>query len=164
MRKLFTALFLTGMATGLWAQVNDAPPAYIPPSNEVQRNAPPAPNLNADVKRSNRDARETYEASRLEPSERDMQRAREERSKRVDTGKVTKYRSEYGTIIEETHDQNNRVTDVRVTPGSTEIPYTMKTAATVLLTTVRAPIPAPRSIRRNSSSSAGNTSWPSLRL
>ena len=53
-------------------------------------------------------------------------RAREERSKRVDTGKVTKYRSEYGTIIEETHDQNNRVTDVRVTPGSTEIPYTMK--------------------------------------
>ena len=90
MRKLFTALFLTGMATGLWAQVNDAPPAYIP------------------------------------PSERDMQRAREERSKRVDTGKVTKYRSEYGTIIEETHDQNNRVTDVRVTPGSTEIPYTMK--------------------------------------
>ena len=43
MRKLFTALFLTGMATGLWAQVNDAPPAYIPPSNEVQRNAPPAP-------------------------------------------------------------------------------------------------------------------------
>ena len=41
-------------------------------------------------------------------------------------GKVTKYRSEYGTIIEETHDQNNRVTDVRVTPGSTEIPYTMK--------------------------------------
>lgn len=87
---------------------------------------PPAPNLNADVKRSNRDARETYEASRLEPSERDMQRAREERSKRVDTGKVTKYRSEYGTIIEETHDQNNRVTDVRVTPGSTEIPYTMK--------------------------------------
>ena len=126
MRKLFTALFLTGMATGLWAQVNDAPPAYIPPSNEVQRNAPPAPNLNADVKRSNRDARETYEASRLAPSERDMQRAREERSKRVDTGKVTKYRSEYGTIIEETHDQNNRVTDVRVTPGSTEIPYTMK--------------------------------------
>ena len=125
MRKLFTALFLTGVATGLWAQVNDAPPAYIPPSNEVQRNAPPAPNLNADVKRSNRDARETYEASRLEPSERDMQRAREERSKRVDTGKVTKYRSEYGTIIEETHDQNNRVTDVRVTPGSTEIPYTI---------------------------------------
>ena len=56
MRKLFTALFLTGMATGLWAQVNDAPPAYIPPSNEVQRNAPPAPNLNADVKRSNRGA------------------------------------------------------------------------------------------------------------
>ena len=120
MRKLFSALVLAGMATGLWAQVNDAPPAYVPPSEEVQRNAPPAPDLNANVKRSNRDARETYEASRLEPSERDMQRAREERSK------VTKYRSEYGTIIEETHDQNNRVTDVRVTPGSTEIPYTMK--------------------------------------
>ena len=143
MRKLFSALVLAGMATGLWAQVNDAPPAYVPPSEEVQRNAPPAPDLNANVKRSNRDARETYEASRLEPSERDMQRAREERSKRVDTGKVTKYRSEYGTIIEETHDQNNRVTDVRVTPGS--------------LTTVRVPIPAPRSIRRSSSSSAGNS-------
>lgn len=43
MRKLFSALVLAGMATGLWAQVNDAPPAYVPPSEEVQRNAPLPP-------------------------------------------------------------------------------------------------------------------------
>ena len=42
MRKLFTALFLTGMATGLWAQVNDAPPAYIPPS-KCSATLPPPP-------------------------------------------------------------------------------------------------------------------------
>ncbi len=36
------------------------------------------------------------------------------------------YVSRYGTRIEEHHDQNNRLTEVRVTPGQTEIPYTMK--------------------------------------
>lgn len=126
MRKILTTFILAGLTPCLWAQVTDVPPAYVPPSAEVQRNAPPAPDLNADVKKANRDARETYEASRLEPSEHDMQRAREERSKREDSGKVTKYRSDYGTVIEETHDQDNRITEVRVTPGSTEIPYTMK--------------------------------------
>lgn len=115
---------LAGISGCLWAQVNDAPPAYVPPTAEVQRNAPPAPST--DVQKSNHDARETYEASRLEPSEQDMQRAREQRTKQEDSGRVTKYRSEYGTVIEETHDQNNRITEVRVTPGSTSIPYTMK--------------------------------------
>ncbi len=124
MRKIFTMAVLAGISGCLWAQVNDAPPAYVPPTAEVQRNAPPAPST--DVQKSNRDARETYEASRLEPSEQDMQRAREQRTKQEDSGRVTKYRSEYGTVIEETHDQNNRITEVRVTPGSTSIPYTMK--------------------------------------
>ena len=36
------------------------------------------------------------------------------------------YISKRGTKIEERHDQNNRLTEVRVTPGTTEIPYTMK--------------------------------------
>ncbi len=126
MRKVFTALVLAGMTTCLWAQVSSAPPAYIPPTEEVQRNAPPAPDLNANVKKPNRDARETYEASRLEPSAQDMQRAREARANKQDSGKISKYRSEYGTVIEEVHDQNNRITEVRVTPGTTEIPYTMK--------------------------------------
>ena len=36
------------------------------------------------------------------------------------------YISPRGTKIEELHDQNNRLTEVRVTPGTTEIPYTMK--------------------------------------
>ena len=124
MRKIFTLLFLTCAAPCLWAQA--APPAYVPPTDAVQRNAPAAPNLNEGAKGVNRNARETYEASRLEPSARDMQRAREERARKQDSGRVTKYRSEYGTVIEETHDQNNRITEVRVTPGSTEIPYTMK--------------------------------------
>lgn len=124
MRKIFTMAVLAGISSCLWAQVNDAPPAYVPPTAEVQRNAPPTPST--DVQKSNRDARETYEASRLEPTEQDMQRAREQRAKQEDSGKVTKYRSEYGTVIEETHDQNNRITEVRVTPGSTSIPYTMK--------------------------------------
>lgn len=125
MRKIFTTLFLAGLTSGVWAQVNDAPPAYVPPSQQVQRNAPPAPDLR-DQKDLKGVQRDTYEASRLEPTAQDIQRARETRPKQPDSGKVTKYRSDYGTVIEETHDQDNRLTEVRVTPGSTEIPYTMK--------------------------------------
>ncbi len=126
MRKVMTALVLAGMSAAGWAQVSDAPPAYVPPSAEVQRNAPPAPDLKAEERQVERSTRETYEASRLEPSAADMQKARKDREKRVDTGKTTRYKSDYGTVIEETHDQNNRLTEVRVTPGSTEIPYSMK--------------------------------------
>ena len=126
MRKLVTTLFLAGLAPALWAQVNDAPPAYVAPTEKVQRNAPPAPDLKKVGTRLKGAERATYEASRLEPTAEDMARARAERAKRTDSGKVTKYRSEYGTVIEETHDQDNRITEVCVTPGSTSIPYTMK--------------------------------------
>ncbi len=71
--------------------------------------------------------RATYEASRLEPSAEDMARAREAQRRAAKNSPQTKpYVSDYGTVIEEKYDQNNRLTEIRVTPGSTSIPYTMK--------------------------------------
>lgn len=56
-----------------------------------------------------------------------MARAREQRRRAQNQGAQTKpYVSDYGTVIEERYDQNNRLTEIRVTPGSTSIPYTMK--------------------------------------
>ncbi len=62
--------------------------------------------------------------SRLEPSAEDMARARAHRQK--SKAQSEPFISKRGTIIEERHDQNNRLTEIRVTPGTTEIPYTMK--------------------------------------
>jgi hypothetical protein len=73
--------------------------------------------------------------SRLEPSAEDMARARQAaEQRRKGSDRVTQYRSPRGTIggrttIEEYHDQNNRVTEVKVTSGITEIPYTMENRA-----------------------------------
>ena len=66
--------------------------------------------------------------ARLEPNEDDMRRARARlrHDKETRHAQPEPYVSRYGTRIEEHHDQNNRITEVRVTPGQTEIPYTMK--------------------------------------
>lgn len=72
------------------------------------------------------------EDSRLEPTAEDMEKARRAaEQRRRGSDRVTQYRSPKGTIggrttIEEYHDQNNRVTEVKVTSGITEIPYTME--------------------------------------
>jgi hypothetical protein len=64
-----------------------------------------------------------------------MARARQAaEQRRKGSDRVTQYRSARGTIggrttIEEYHDQNNRVTEVKVTSGITEIPYTMENRA-----------------------------------
>jgi len=68
------------------------------------------------------------ELTRLEPTEADMKKAREDRAKRTGT-KKEEFVSNRGTKIETFTDPNNHMTSVRVTPSSTEIPYTMKNQA-----------------------------------
>lgn len=73
-------------------------------------------------------AKPSDDPARLEPNEDDMRRARARQRHAEETrhAQPEPYVSRYGTRIEEHHDQNNRLTEVRVTPGQTEIPYTMK--------------------------------------
>lgn len=96
---LFTALMLA--AVPALAAPLDAPPAFT-------GKAPAADGYND-----------------LAPTEEDMRRARAERRHQY-SSQPEPYISPRGTKIEELHDQNNRLTEVRVTPGTTEIPYTMK--------------------------------------
>ncbi|MCF0253231.1 MAG: hypothetical protein HUK26_02715, partial [Duodenibacillus sp.] len=87
--------------------------------------APRKPRARPAEPAQRRDAR--ADAMRLEPNAADLQRAREEREarqRRPDLDPV--YRSRYGTEIQEVHDGDRRLTEVRVTPGSTHIPYTMQ--------------------------------------
>lgn len=67
------------------------------------------------------------EAGRLEPTEADYRQARARaEQRRASEEKITRYEGKYGTRIDEYHDQNNRMTEVVVTPGTTHIPYTME--------------------------------------
>ncbi len=64
------------------------------------------------------------DATRLEPTEADMAKARAERAKKpAATDEV--YVSERGTVIRKNVDQNNHMRSVTVTPTETGIPYTM---------------------------------------
>lgn len=63
----------------------------------------------------------------LAPTEKDMERARKAaKARQQHDATVSTFVSKRGTRIEEHHDQNNRLTEVRVTPGTTQIPYTME--------------------------------------
>ncbi|MBO5659399.1 MAG: hypothetical protein J6S08_08235 [Duodenibacillus sp.] len=93
-------------------------PPIVTPSTKAATILPPVANPAAD-----RPALDTG----LVPTEQDMARARKAReATKAAKENVTTYVSKRGTRIEEHHDQNNRLTEVRVTPGSTEIPYTME--------------------------------------
>ena len=103
----------------------DAPkPPAVTPSVKY---APSAPAIRETVQ-----TQSAREASRLEPSAEDMARARKAaEQRRAASARVTTYESPRGNVggrtkIEEYHDQNNRVTEVKVTSGITEIPYTME--------------------------------------
>ena len=100
-------------------KITSAPTAKVP----AQKSQAPA----RVQPRSRSEARATYEASRLEPTAEDMARDREQKRRaQNEAAKRKPYVSEYGTVIEERYDQNNRLTEIRVPPGSTSIPYTMK--------------------------------------
>ncbi len=64
------------------------------------------------------------EGMQIAPSEADLEKARADREK----GIVPKVHSKR-TTIEAVRDQDNRVTEYVVTPGSTQIPYSMQNQA-----------------------------------
>lgn len=68
------------------------------------------------------------EEFRLEPTEADMLAARKARENNKST-QPAPYVSKNGTKIESITDQNKHLTSVRVTPGMTDVPYTMQNKA-----------------------------------
>lgn len=107
------------------AQPLETPPRISAAPEQARSMSQTAPAAK-DAPRTQQGDRRTYDASRLEPGPEDFEKARRERQERERTHQSAPYVSSYGTRIEERHDQNNRLTEIRVTPGSTEIPYTMK--------------------------------------
>lgn len=117
MRKFWCTIFLVGtVATAVTAAPLDAPPPYAGDSAASQGSLPP-PKVVLEKKSPS-------EGMSLAPSEEDIRKAREDRAKGI-TPKVPEKR----TKIEAVRDQNNRVTEYVVTPGSTQIPYTMENRA-----------------------------------
>ena len=117
------ALALIFVASSSFGADAPSPPAMNPSAHYAPR---------AQVIRETVSVESPRQASRLEPSAEDMARARKAaEQRRPASERVTTYESPKGTVggrtrIEEYHDQNNRVTEVRVTSGITEIPYTME--------------------------------------
>ncbi len=123
LKKISLSILMLAAGSVYAASALEAPPV-ITQMPDV-RTAPQTPST-VDAPRTRQGDTRTYNASRMEPSAEDMQRARENRNRKQSSTKTDVYVSEYGTRIEETHDQNNRLTEIRVTPGTTEIPYSMK--------------------------------------
>ena len=65
------------------------------------------------------------EAESLAPTAKDMEKAQADRKQ----GHVPPRNNEKKTKIEAVRDENNRITEYVVTPGSTHIPYTMENHA-----------------------------------
>ena len=111
-KPLMTALCLLLGASALSAAQLDAPPSYagdVAPAATAPAKKVPAADESANP---------------LLPSKADMEKAREDRAK----GHVPpKY--ERQTQIDAVRDENNRVTEYVVTPGSTHIPYKIENQA-----------------------------------
>lgn len=117
MRKIWCTLLMLGsFAATVNAAPLDAPPPYAGDSETVRETLPP-PKVVLEKK-------SPEEGMSLAPSEEDIRKAREDREKGV-VPKVPEKR----TKIEAVRDQDNRVTEYVVTPGSTQIPYTMENRA-----------------------------------
>ena len=111
MRKIWcTLLTLGSFAATVNAAPLDAPPPYAGDSETVRETLPP-PKVVLEKK-------SPEEGMSLAPSEEDIRKAREDREKGV-VPKVPEKR----TKIEAVRDQDNRVTEYVVTPGSTQIPF-----------------------------------------
>ena len=116
----------TYCASAVAADSLETPPKItpVPMAQPSKAKAPEPAQQRAKMRAQDR---ATYEASRLEPTAEDMARARQnQRDAQKNKAKNKPYVSDYGTVIEEKYDQNDRLTEIRVTPGSTSIPYTMK--------------------------------------
>ena len=122
MFKTVSLAALSVVFCGVAAAGTFAPPERVECASEGQYMQ-----VQSQQMRSRQQDSNTYNASRLEPSAEDMAKARAAREKSAaKRSKDSIYVSNYGTRIEERHDQNNRLTEIRVTPGTTQIPYTMK--------------------------------------
>ncbi len=114
MTTRLTVLVLTAFAAvSAGAAPADAPPAYAGDSPAAVRPAP----VRAQTP-------QPASANPLLPSREDMAKAREDRAKGIIPPKYEKQ-----TTIETVRDENNRVTEYVVTPGSTHIPYTIENQA-----------------------------------
>lgn len=113
MTKFYLSAALLILSGSVSAAAVDAPPPFTGKAvNPVAIEEP-----------TSKAAEQNYD--QLEPTQEDMRRARAEQRHRSNA-QPEPFVSKRGTKIEEVHDQNNRLTEVRVTPGTTEIPYTMK--------------------------------------
>lgn len=125
MRKTLIALTLgcALIATQALAQTVGAPPQISEQdARSARQSVQPAKQSNYDRLTERAKA---YEVNPdLAPTEADYTKARKDRAE----GRAPKKRAQ-GTEIETVRDQDNRVTEYIVTPGSTHIPYTVENRA-----------------------------------
>ncbi|MFR6360225.1 MAG: hypothetical protein ACLUNV_11940 [Sutterella wadsworthensis] len=144
-RNCLSALCLIAVSTAACAAPsapNDAPPPYagdVKVEKPAPRSGPAARKPSAE------------EANPLLPSKADMEKAREERAHGHLPPKFDRQ-----TKIEEVRDENNRVTEYVVTPGTTQIPYRIENRAERPIDSSPAGNSRVRSARPSSSNSAGN--------
>lgn len=138
-RNCLSALCLIAFSTAVCAAPsapNDAPPPY---AGDVKVEKP-APQSGPAARKPSAE-----EANPLLPSKADMEKAREERAHGHLPPKFDRQ-----TKIEEVRDENNRVTEYVVTPGTTLIPYRIEN---------RAERPIDSSPAGNSKSTLGTTKF-----
>lgn len=125
MKKILLATALTGLFLGAAITPCTAAPISAPPqiSEADAQNAKDnvkAPRRTSSYDKLSEKARQYDVNPDLAPSDADYAKARQDRAE----GKVTKRSNR--TEIEEIRDQNNRITEYVVTPGSTKIPYSIE--------------------------------------
>lgn len=112
------ALIAAGLAGTALAASNDAPPppTYAGDVEPVRESVAPPPRV--------LEPKAPQEGMSMAPSEADMERARADRERGIKPKVPSKK-----TKIEAVRDQDNRVKEYVVTPGSTQIPYTIENQA-----------------------------------
>ncbi len=116
LKRTLTAALLALCAPLVIAAGTDAPPPYAGAAEVTRAQvAPPARQLTPKA---------PNEDMQIAPTAEDMEQARENRERGIKPRLAQK-----GTTIEAVRDPNNRVTEYVVTPGSTQIPYTIENQA-----------------------------------
>ncbi len=108
-----------GLSPALAAPINE-PPQISEADAQSAKDQAQAPRRQSSYDKLSEKARQYEVNPDLAPTDADYAKARQDRAE----GKVTK-RSQR-TEIEEIRDQNNRITEYVVTPGSTKIPYSIE--------------------------------------
>lgn len=116
--KILAAALLAAAAGALCAAPADEAP------RKVQSTVSAQPEANSGATAAKRPKAQSDAANPLLPTKEDYEHARADR----EAGKVPP-KFDRQTKIEAVRDENNRVTEYVVTPGSTQIPYTMENRA-----------------------------------